>query len=46
MLEDKNENSNSNHEGSNSDSEQQNPPLRDTNTYLEKGEKSGITRKE
>ena len=38
-----NENQSSNTSHSN---QEQNPPLRDTNTYLEKGEKTGTTQKD
>lgn len=44
-MNDRNEDSNSSQNDSGSNNQQQNPPLRDTNTYLEKGEKVEITRK-
>ena len=40
------ESSNQNQSESGNSNQQNNPPLRDTNTYLEKGEKPGTTRKE
>ena len=47
MSDENQESASSNQSENNSSSgQQQNPPLRDTNTYLEKGEKSGTTRKD
>lgn len=43
-MTDKDENNNSQSDSENSN-QQQNPPLRDTNTYLEKGENPETTRK-
>ena len=43
-MQDENENSNSQSDSGNNN-QQQNPPLRDTNTYLEKGENPETTRK-
>ena len=43
MSDENRENQNDNNS---SPEQQQNPPLRDTNTYLEKGEKTGTTRKD
>jgi hypothetical protein len=43
-MSDKDENNNSQSDSENSN-QQQNPPLRDTNTYLEKGENPETTRK-
>lgn len=47
MSDENQENQSSNQsENNSSPGQQQNPPLRDTNTYLEKGEKAGTTRKD
>lgn len=46
MPEESNNNGNQSQNENGSSNQQNNPPLRDTNTYLEKGEKPGTTRKE
>lgn len=45
MSEERNENQNQSQSNSSGGNQQNNPPLRDTNTYLEKGQKTGTTRK-
>lgn len=46
MPKESNNNENQSQNGNGNSNQQNNPPLRDTNTYLEKGEKPVTTRKE